>query len=220
MTNLEERADAPIGIAGTRPERRDAAEHRERILASARTLFAEQGVDAVSMHQIAQAAGVGQGTLYRRYAHKGQLCFDLLRESGVAFWSEIEAYLDSTEGVVSPLDRLDRVIELLLEFIESKSHLLSAIDDCFSAGRREEQFQNPFRVWIHDRVAGLLRDAMVSGRLPDLDVDFTTDALLAMISVDLYLHQRRERGFSPQRILDGVRQMYRSREVIPTPRPQ
>src|SRR5215471_19498441 len=63
-----------------RHERRDAAEHRQRILEVARRLFAQQGVEAVSMHQIALATGIGQGTLYRRYANKGELCMDLLCE--------------------------------------------------------------------------------------------------------------------------------------------
>ena len=61
-----------------RGERRDPAENRRRVLEVARDLFAERGVDHVSMHEIARAAGIGQGTLYRRYAHKGLVCMALL----------------------------------------------------------------------------------------------------------------------------------------------
>ncbi len=76
-----------------RHERRDAAEHRQRILEVARRLFAQQGIEAVSMHQIALAAGIGQGTLYRRYANKGELCLDLLREQYERFAEEIATLL-------------------------------------------------------------------------------------------------------------------------------
>lgn len=54
---------------GGRSERRDAAANREQILATARMLFAEREVDLVTMEEIAAAAGVGKGTLYRRYPH-------------------------------------------------------------------------------------------------------------------------------------------------------
>src|SRR2546430_11323251 len=74
-----------------RHERRDAAEHRQRILEVAQHLFTEHGVGAVSMHQIAKTAGIGQGTLYRRYAHKGELCMDLLSEHNEQFAEEISS---------------------------------------------------------------------------------------------------------------------------------
>ncbi len=91
-----------------RHERRDAAEHRQRILEVARRLFAEHGVGAISMHQIAMAAGVGQGTLYRRYAHKGELCMDLLRERHESFAQEVAELLAAT--ATSPaLERLESV---------------------------------------------------------------------------------------------------------------
>jgi AcrR family transcriptional regulator len=72
--------DKPVRV---RRERRDAIKNRERVLAVARQLFANQGVEATSMNEIAQVAHVGVGTLYRRFAHKGELCFGLL-------WDDIE----------------------------------------------------------------------------------------------------------------------------------
>ena len=55
-----------------RPLRRDARENRDRILAAARAAFAELGLDA-GVEEIAGRAGVGMGTLYRRFPTKDAL---------------------------------------------------------------------------------------------------------------------------------------------------
>ncbi|KZB79926.1 TetR/AcrR family transcriptional regulator [Amycolatopsis regifaucium] len=59
-------------------ERADAARNRAAILDAAASLFAEHGVDAVSMDQVAAAAGVGKGTLFRRFGDKAGLAASLL----------------------------------------------------------------------------------------------------------------------------------------------
>ena len=61
------------------PLRRDAAANRERILDAARRLFSEHGLEA-SMDDVARAAGVGAGTLYRRFATKEALLDAILGE--------------------------------------------------------------------------------------------------------------------------------------------
>ena len=63
------RADAP---AVARPLRRDAELNLERILTAAQDVFARDGYEA-SMEQIAGRAGVGVGTLYRRFPNKESL---------------------------------------------------------------------------------------------------------------------------------------------------
>ncbi len=55
-----------------RPLRRDAELNRTRILTAARELFVERGVD-VGVEEIARQAGVGMGTLYRRFPNKDAL---------------------------------------------------------------------------------------------------------------------------------------------------
>ncbi|MEV0993498.1 helix-turn-helix domain-containing protein [Nonomuraea sp. NPDC050202] len=59
-------------------ERADAARNREKVLAAAARLFAEKGVDAVSMDAVAAEAGVGKGTLFRRFGDKSGLAVALL----------------------------------------------------------------------------------------------------------------------------------------------
>uniref|UniRef100_UPI003D8C5020 TetR/AcrR family transcriptional regulator n=1 Tax=Gordonia sp. B7-2 TaxID=3420932 RepID=UPI003D8C5020 len=58
--------------ARERPLRADAERNRLRIIATARELFAERGLD-VSLDDVAAAAGVGVGTVYRRFANRDEL---------------------------------------------------------------------------------------------------------------------------------------------------
>jgi len=74
-------------IDRARPERRDAAENRQRILNTALKLFEQNGVEQVSMNQIAAEAQIGPGTLYRRYyggyyQNRYQICSDCRKGTG------------------------------------------------------------------------------------------------------------------------------------------
>ena len=198
-----------------RHERRDAAEHRQRILEVARRLFAEHGVDAVSMHQIALAAGIGQGTLYRRYSHKGELCMDLLGERHARFVEEITTLM---AAATSPaLERLDSVLAKSVALLEEQGILLGpeAVTDMRDA--RCDKFESswwlsfqraPFYLWLHELLVGLLTEAVGRGELAPLDVPYTADAILATLYPPFYRFQRQERGFSPERILQGLRRIY------------
>jgi AcrR family transcriptional regulator len=70
----------PLELLRTPPrqERADAARNRAAVLAAAARLFAEHGVAAVSMDQVAEAAGVGKGTIFRRFGDKSGLAVALL----------------------------------------------------------------------------------------------------------------------------------------------
>src|SRR3954454_13168984 len=91
----------------TRALRRDAALNRERLLAAARELFAEQGLN-VTLNDIAHHAGVGVGTAYRRFANKEAVIDALFEEelqkvAGVA--NEALTDPDAWSGLVTFLER-------------------------------------------------------------------------------------------------------------------
>lgn len=65
--------------ATTRPLRADAARNQRLLLAAARAAFSEEGFE-VSVEEIARRAGVGKGTVYRRYATKEALAWAALDE--------------------------------------------------------------------------------------------------------------------------------------------
>jgi AcrR family transcriptional regulator len=71
-------ADTATTRPGAPAARRDAVRNYHRILGAARDVLAESGADA-SMEEIAARAGVGVGTVYRRFASKDALIGELLR---------------------------------------------------------------------------------------------------------------------------------------------
>ena len=77
MTAHAEVAD--LDGAGDRPLRRDAERNRRRILAAAAELLSERGLDA-TLDDVARAAGVGVGTVYRRFPDKESLIEELFRD--------------------------------------------------------------------------------------------------------------------------------------------
>jgi len=66
------------GRAEPPPERADAARNRARILSAARKLLGRRPIHEICMDELAKAAGVGKGTLYRRFADRSSLCLALL----------------------------------------------------------------------------------------------------------------------------------------------
>src|SRR5437660_4307359 len=71
--------DLPLAErGGAAQERADAARNRRKILEAAEALFAEHGVECVSMDDVARAAQVGKGTLYRRFGDRASLALALL----------------------------------------------------------------------------------------------------------------------------------------------
>jgi AcrR family transcriptional regulator len=89
-----------------RPLRRDAERNRQRILAAARDAFAEGGL-AVTLDEIARRAGVGVGTVYRRFPDKEQLVEALFEDRMNAFAALAEECLradDPWTGLVTFLE--------------------------------------------------------------------------------------------------------------------
>jgi AcrR family transcriptional regulator len=72
-----------LPIAGQPRERCDAIRNRRRILAAARELVAEHGAAGLSMNALAAAAGVGKGTIFRRFGDREGLLFALLDEDTI-----------------------------------------------------------------------------------------------------------------------------------------
>jgi AcrR family transcriptional regulator len=94
--------------------RRDARENRARILAAARAAFAAHGVE-VPVEEIAERAGVGMGTLYRRFPTKHDLVESVIEESLDAFVVAAEEGLAEDDPWTGFSGFVQRVLELHVE---------------------------------------------------------------------------------------------------------
>jgi AcrR family transcriptional regulator len=89
---------APAPATGPAPgARRDAVRNYHRILDAAREVLGESGADA-SMEEIAARAGVGVGTVYRRFASKDALIGELLRLALEELMAAVDRALARTDG--------------------------------------------------------------------------------------------------------------------------
>ena len=139
-----------------RPLRADAARNRARLLAAARDVFAERGLDA-TMDEVARRAGVGVGTAYRRFRNRDDLIAALFEE-------RLEEFMDCLEDALADSDPwralsgfLERSMEMQAEDRGFKELLLQ------SAEGRERMRE--FRAHIRPLVRELVQRARDAGEL-------------------------------------------------------
>lgn len=190
---------------GNVPERRDAAANRARILKVAEELFEQFGAREVNMADIAEAAGVGKGTLYRNFSNKGELCLTLLDTQMREFQDErLEEMRRQAEEGAPSLEQLGHFLQALVIFSDTHLPLLVEVQQVSDA-LDERETQRP-HFWQYMTVHGLLRKAVQAGELPDeLDTAYVAEALLAPLAPHTFRFQREVLGFDLPRIAAGLR---------------
>lgn len=184
-----------LPVVGSAPRQRaDAVRNRARILSSAERLFREQGVDCTSMDAIAHAAGVGKGTLFRRFGDRASLVRALLEESEAAFQEGFIRGAPPLGPGAPPADRLVAFGHGVLDLLASHGDLLLAAE----TGAPGIRFRAPAHAAHRAHVASLVRAGA-----PGLDPDYAADALLAPLGAELVMHQLRGRGLPLSQLKDG-----------------
>ena len=89
-----------------RAERADAARNREHLLQVARDMIAEHGVDKVTMDGLAERAGLGKGTVFRRFGTRAGIFHALLDSDDRAFQQAVLAGPPPLGPGAEPVQRL------------------------------------------------------------------------------------------------------------------
>lgn len=125
MTGLQfedSRAAFSVAPTGDRPLRADAQRSIDALIAAARELFATTGVEATT-RQIAERAGVGMGTLFRRFPKRADLI-------AAVFHGEMDACADAASTLAAehpPFQALAEWMQHYAEFVGTKRGLAKAL---------------------------------------------------------------------------------------------
>jgi polyketide synthase 12 len=93
-------------VGAPRVERADAVRNRLHLLATAREMLAEQGVDKLTMDGLAERAGLGKGTVFRRFGTRAGIFEALMEEEERAFQKQVLSGPPPLGPGAEPLDRL------------------------------------------------------------------------------------------------------------------
>ncbi|MBG0819363.1 TetR/AcrR family transcriptional regulator [Planomonospora sp. ID91781] len=156
-------------------ERADAARNRLKVLSAAARLFRERGVNGVSMDAVAAEAGVGKGTLFRRFGDKSGLAAALLDERE----RELQEALLSGPPPLGPgapaAERLSAFVDAYLDYL--LDHLdLVRLSETASPGARYRI--GAYRFWrLHAAI-------LLAEIRPGCDADPLAHALLAPLAAE------------------------------------
>jgi AcrR family transcriptional regulator len=185
-----------IGTAA--PERNDAARNRARVAEAAAKLFRECDQPAdVDMRAIAAEAGVGVGTLYRRFGDKASLAASVLDTHARELQDAILTGPPPLGPGAPPQERLVAFLRALVDHMEQEVELVYAVEQLggFDLG--------PYTAWrLHVRV--------LVAEVAAFDPDWLAEALLSPLHATLYRHQRRDRGVTPDQIKDQLTALARA----------
>ena len=181
-------------------ERADAARNRIRVLAAAETLFAERGVAEVTMDDVAAAAGVGKGTLYRRFGDKGGLAMALLDERE----RELQERLLSGPPPLGPgapaADRLGAFVEAYLGFLDRQLDMV-LLSETATTGAR-------FRTGAHALWREHCRILLTEAGAPEPEI--AADVLLAALSAEQVRHWLRDRSLGRTALTESLARLIRT----------
>jgi len=184
-------------VPSQRAERSDAARNRSAILCAAERMLRECGPDGITMDGLACAAGVGKGTLFRRFGDRAGLFHALLDETERRLQ---EGFIRGPAPLgpgAPPAERLIAFGHALLSLTEERGELLLAAEPLDTELRYRSSVYGAHKAHVSSLLAELAPDD-----------EYVAEALLAALMPGLVLHQLRS-GRSLEQLHESWRRLVR-----------
>ncbi|MFC8182021.1 MULTISPECIES: TetR/AcrR family transcriptional regulator [Nocardiaceae] len=191
--------DFMLPIAGEETERCDAARNRRLLLDAASELVATVGADAVTMDGLAAKAGVGKGTVFRRFGSRSGLMQSLLDHTEKELQQSFLFGPPPLGPGADPIDRLVAFGRARLQLVEVQGEVMRAAENSALV-----RYSAPAHMVNYTHVLTLLRSADVGG-----DLELLAYNLLTPLEATLVMHQFRDLGMPIERLADGWEDLVR-----------
>ncbi|RFA23393.1 TetR/AcrR family transcriptional regulator [Subtercola boreus] len=183
-----------LPIAGPNPpERADAVRNRGLILEAARRILNDRGVDGLTMDLLAAEAGVGKGTIFRRFGSRSGLLLTLLNEFETDFQRRFMSGPAPLGPGALPIERLVAFGRERLALLEVQGDLLRAAEE-----RPDLRYASAPRAAGAMHIHILLNQAGYDG-----DTAVLAFTLLSSLDATVVLYENRSANMSMQRLADG-----------------
>lgn len=181
-----------------RPLRADAQRNHDRVLAAAAELFAEPGADR-STNTIAKRAGVGIGTLYRRFPTREELIEAVHRHETTQLAESAHPLLDE----LGPVEALRAWMEKFLVYMAAKEGMADALPAIL---RNRHGLKTNSRDLLRSAINTILTAGIAEGSLrSDIGAD---EVMMALGGISFISSYEQDRGLSAPLLtllIDGLR---------------
>jgi AcrR family transcriptional regulator len=174
---------------------------RKRLLDAARKLFAEHGVDAVSVTDIAKEAGVSHGMIYANFGDKAGLLYEIVSENNAP---QMPAARKAAASSGAAVDRIRKVLDVWAKYDLADPALLAVMQAYSWTWPVEMENANKAERGDHLAIVqGLVVEAIGAGSVPaHVDAEVAAEAIFAIYTWGM----RRGvfEGFTPRESVDHI----------------
>ncbi|MFV0317434.1 MAG: TetR/AcrR family transcriptional regulator [Microthrixaceae bacterium] len=151
-----------------------AARRREQLIETATAVFAEQGFNATSMNDVAEAAGVTKPVLYQHFSSKRELFVELLTEIGDQLRDRIAK---ATADAAGPRQQIEQGFAAYFEYVGANTDAYRVL---FGAGaRRDPEFASLTRA-VEESIADAIAELIVVDGHPAEDRELIAHTIVGM----------------------------------------
>jgi AcrR family transcriptional regulator len=162
--------------------------NRAAILSAATRLFATSAYGpGVSLDEIAEAAGVGKGTLFRAFGGRAGLVQAVFEARTAAFREAVTSGPAPLGPAGEPRERLQAIMAEILRAKLANRQLSLALEDTAAQRNAEPLYQTAPYQWVHGVIVEILGE-IADGERPQDDHRWLAHVLLAIVRADLIEH--------------------------------
>jgi len=153
---------------------------RSSIIAAARTLFAERGLEGTSVREVAEAANVNNAMIYYHFTDKVEMYRAVLADSFAEFDRIWEHEIFSTGA--SARVKIQKYVEELIRFQHDNEEIRRILSMEFaSCGKNLKWLAENFFNHSYERLAAILKEGMKKGELRKVDLSIAITTLVGMV---------------------------------------